>query len=140
MPLASGAQSSQPLAYVCAAGVDCTWEQRVAPGPIGADGFVSMLLSASHAGANQLLLHSVAPDCLPPLGPVRLVWLWRSGSEMPEFKRLCRTLPKYLFFLKYGTDNIVICCWECNKGSHIDHGNICWGCYWRSLLGRGSKI
>lgn len=132
--------SSKPLAYVCAAGMDCIRERRVAPGPIGADGFVSTLLSASISGANWLLLHSAAPGRSPPLGPVRLVRLWHPSSELPEFKRLCCTSPKYLFFLKHGTEYIATCCWERNRGSHIDHGNVHWGCCWRTFLSRGSKI
>lgn len=97
--------------------MDGTWEQRAAPGPAGAEESASVLLSASPTGANQLLLHSIAPGHSSPLGPVRLVWLWCSGSEIPEFKRLCCTTPKYFFFLMYGTEYIAICCWEYNHNS-----------------------
>lgn len=136
--LASGAQSSKPLAYVCAAGMDCTWEQRVAPSPLGADRCVpTPQCKPGRRKPAASAQHSSWP--LTSFGPPGTRFVMAFCLRNLKGAGIAPHQSTFFFFLRHGTENIAICCWECNKGSHVDYRDICWGCWW-SVLGRGSNI
>lgn len=66
----------------------CSWQRGVAPGPSGAGRFGSTLLSTSQCWSKELPRHKAAPGRFPPCGLLKLVRLWCSGSETPEFERM----------------------------------------------------